>query len=411
MQRIGQLGVSHCGKKYLEYLRFRCMPRLYSTNDSDRLLPNQPTKISTYPDFDKEKERKLQEIIDSSKEKLPVSEEQLSLKPDSSETYVMRKNKARGRKGITPGTLITSSTKNEATKNLKGIQLRDESMALNWLSSHLKIVYNKLNLATKSINEITGYSAIEILKKDIESMEDELKLSKVSVKESKKLYMDAIQKRSQSQKEINELLTRRNSWTSQDLERFTELYKNDHLNEQNELSAQQDLNKAEAKVENVQLKLIHMILSRYHEEQVWSDKIRRASTWGTWVLMGINVLLFIAATFLVEPWKRHKLVGSFEEKVKEALTNMSSKEKERILNTQNPVVPKVEHSNLQDSARIVNFPLDWQRLRNSLLAAYNSFALNAGDTVEFTKLDFALMSTIISIISYGLGAAVSLYLK
>jgi len=48
------------------------------------------------------------------------------------------------------------------------------------------------------------------------------------------------------------------------------------------------------------------------------------STWGTWGLMGVNVLLFLVFQFGFEPWRRRRLVHGFEEKVKEAL----DKEKE-----------------------------------------------------------------------------------
>jgi len=58
---------------------------------------------------------------------------------------------------------------------------------------------------------------------------------------------------------------------------------------------------------------------RYHEEQIWSDKIRRASTWGTFALMGVNVLLFVVVQVGFEPWRRKRLVRGFEEKVKEAV--------------------------------------------------------------------------------------------
>jgi She9 / Mdm33 family len=58
---------------------------------------------------------------------------------------------------------------------------------------------------------------------------------------------------------------------------------------------------------------------RYHEEQIWSDKIRRASTWGTFALMGINVVLFVVVQIGLEPWRRKRLVRGFEEKVKEVV--------------------------------------------------------------------------------------------
>ena len=50
------------------------------------------------------------------------------------------------------------------------------------------------------------------------------------------------------------------------------------------------------------------ILKRYHEEQIWSDRIRRQSTWGTWGLMGVNILLFLSLQFVAEPWRRKRLM-------------------------------------------------------------------------------------------------------
>lgn len=75
----------------------------------------------------------------------------------------------------------------------------------------------------------------------------------------------------------------------------------------------------EKEVDEAQDRLSKSILARYHEEQIWSDKIRRASTWGTWGLMGFNVLLFIVVQLGLEPWKRKRLVGGFEEKVREVI--------------------------------------------------------------------------------------------
>lgn len=76
---------------------------------------------------------------------------------------------------------------------------------------------------------------------------------------------------------------------------------------------------AERRAEEASAKLSASILARYHEEQIWSDKIRRMSTWGTWGLMGVNVLLFLVFQVAIEPWRRRRLVKGFEEKVMEAL--------------------------------------------------------------------------------------------
>lgn len=114
-------------------------------------------------------------------------------------------------------------------------------------------------------------------------------------------------------------MQRKHAWSSNDLERFTALYRSDHANEQSESSAQDSLAAAERQAEEAAAKLSASILARYHEEQIWSDKIRRMSTWGTWGLMGVNVLLFLVFQIGVEPWRRKRLVKGFEDKVMEAL--------------------------------------------------------------------------------------------
>ena len=83
--------------------------------------------------------------------------------------------------------------------------------------------------------------------------------------------------------------------------------------------AKEQLETIERKAEEAASRLSASILARYHEEQIWSDKIRRMSTWGTWGLMGVNVLLFLVFQILVEPWRRKRLVTGFEDKVMEAL--------------------------------------------------------------------------------------------
>lgn len=153
----------------------------------------------------------------------------------------------------------------------------------------------------------------------ISPTEKSVQTSRSSLQQAREAYSAAINSRSSSQREVNELLQRKHAWTSNDLERFTALYRSDHANEQSESAAQEQLTSAERKAEEAATKLSASILARYHEEQIWSDKIRRMSTWGTWGLMGVNVLLFLVFQIGVEPWRRKRLVKGFEEKVLEAL--------------------------------------------------------------------------------------------
>ncbi|OQE10355.1 hypothetical protein PENVUL_c004G00834 [Penicillium vulpinum] len=181
-------------------------------------------------------------------------------------------------------------------------------------------------VAGQRLNDLTGYSSIEALKNDIQFHEGRLRTARVNVKKAKEEYAKAINRRSTSQREVNELLQRKHAWSSTDLERFTLLYRNDHTNEVAETETSHALSACEREAEEAAAQLSKSILSRYHEEQVWSDKIRRMSTWGTWGLMGMNVLLFLVFQILVEPWRRKRLVKGFEDKVVEAL------EKEKVLN-------------------------------------------------------------------------------
>ncbi|SGZ49356.1 CIC11C00000001657 [Sungouiella intermedia] len=174
-----------------------------------------------------------------------------------------------------------------------------------------------LTSATQALNDLTGYTRIETLKMAVDGLENELRQAKSNLKIAKAEYTEAIQRRSDLQKEINELLTRKHNWTPTDLERFTELYRNDHQNQQDERDAEIKLEETEVAVDTVQVKLTQLILTRYHEEQIWSDL-------GYMDAYGSKRHAFAVATFLVEPWKRRRLVDAFQHEVQLKLDEFSS---------------------------------------------------------------------------------------
>ncbi|ODV62313.1 She9p, partial [Ascoidea rubescens DSM 1968] len=175
-----------------------------------------------------------------------------------------------------------------------------------------------------AINEITDYKNIGKMKNKIEIIEQNLAESREKVKFQKDIYQNAIKLRTDSQREINELLTRKHMWTPTDLENFTKLYRSDHTNEKNVKNSSQELEEAEIELDANQKKLSKEILKRYHEEQIWSDKIRRVSSYGTFLLMLLNVMLFIMVQTIFEPLKRNKLINRFEERVKSIIQNIQN---------------------------------------------------------------------------------------
>jgi len=177
-----------------------------------------------------------------------------------------------------------------------------------------EVIFSQLG---SQLNRATGYEDIELLKKNVVEQEARINVSRAAATAAKRAYEEAVVRRSQSQREVNELLQRKSVWTDADVGRFTTLVREDHLYEQNEAKAKERVAESDAEVERELNELLKSILSRYHEEQVWSDKIRSASTYGSMAALGLNLLVFIMATLVVEPWKRRRLAHTFEKKVEE----------------------------------------------------------------------------------------------
>lgn len=178
-----------------------------------------------------------------------------------------------------------------------------------------------IRIASKVVNEITGYNKVIKLKDIIVENEQKLKDLKTSIHEAKIEHEKALELRSSSQKEVNELLERKNSWKPVDLDRFTRIYMTTHDLDKTVKELSDKLKYLEDLQESTHDALIRSIMNRYHEEQVWSDKIRQFSTWGTILIMCINLLLVLLVQFVFEPFKRWRLVNSFEDKVKDLFHN------------------------------------------------------------------------------------------
>ncbi|KAI1323029.1 hypothetical protein F5Y16DRAFT_384960 [Xylariaceae sp. FL0255] len=187
------------------------------------------------------------------------------------------------------------------------------------LSQFMDRAQTTLFAASQRINDLTGYTSIEVLKEQISTLESSLHTAQSTLTSSRASYKQAVSDRSATQREVTTLLARQKTWTPADFERFTTLYRQDYDLEASVGDRARALEEAEREAERLNRELSSGILARYHEEQIWSDKIRRMSTWGTWGLMGVNVLLFLLLQFGAEPWRRRRLVRGFEEKVREAL--------------------------------------------------------------------------------------------
>lgn len=168
-------------------------------------------------------------------------------------------------------------------------------------------------------HSVSGYTSIEQLKRQISDTEQKITELRRVLDESRAAYDTAVTDRANVQREINDLLHRKSEWTNRDVERLTQLYRDDHNFEKNVDQARKASDVDEEALETKRNDLARLIGDRYREEQIWSDKIRQFSTWGTMLMFAANLLLFMIVQLGLEPWKRRRLVGSFEQKVKDAL--------------------------------------------------------------------------------------------
>lgn len=178
---------------------------------------------------------------------------------------------------------------------------------------------SRVLVASQTLNDLTGYSAIERIKQTNAQLETDLAAAQVELRRARAHYQAVNARRAATQREVTTLLARKDTWAPADLERFTTLYRTDHELEAAVHAAAAALTDAEAEEARLGQALNSGILKRYHEEQIWSDRIRRQSTWGTWGLMGVNFLMFLILQFVAEPWRRRRLMKGIAAEEKAAL--------------------------------------------------------------------------------------------
>jgi sensitive to high expression protein 9 len=86
------------------------------------------------------------------------------------------------------------------------------------------------------------------------------------------------------------------------------LIRSEHLNDKAVREAKEALADAETALEESRSHLEKRERAQYHEEQIWSDTIRRNSTWVTFGLMGVNIFLLLLSLLILEPWRRRRMV-------------------------------------------------------------------------------------------------------
>lgn len=154
----------------------------------------------------------------------------------------------------------------------------------------------------------TDYTSISLLRQQIATQETLVTTIRHALARAKTTQAHVQHTQHLHQKEVVQLLERKHSWIPVDLERYMSLIRSEHVNESAVTAAKRDVEEKERSLEEARQGLEKMERRMYHEEQVWSDTIRRNSTWVTVGLMGVNVGLLFVSLVAIEPWRRRRLV-------------------------------------------------------------------------------------------------------
>ncbi|KAF1362802.1 hypothetical protein EJ07DRAFT_58156, partial [Lizonia empirigonia] len=205
---------------------------------------------------------------------------------------------------------VIDNVKRVPDERLPSHQERLRSNFEKRFSAFMDDVLPKIAVVTQKVNTYTGtdYSGVEALRREIQEQEKLVKARRLAINSTKEALDAALEQQAASQKEVVALLERKHSWSSSDLERYMSLIRSEHINDKAVREAKEAVEAAENALEEARSYLEKRERAQYHEEQIWSDTIRRNSTWVTFGLMGVNIFLLLLSLLILEPWRRRRMV-------------------------------------------------------------------------------------------------------
>ncbi len=115
----------------------------------------------------------------------------------------------------------------------------------------------------------------------------------------------------------------RDKWTPAQALEFAKLLEKEVQVRTNLEQAKKDLAEKETHQSKLQIDYMNNLRKRYHEEQIWTDKWRILSTYGTWGLIALNSVVFLISQYLFRVRERGRM-KDFEALLKETLSSNTS---------------------------------------------------------------------------------------
>lgn len=225
-------------------------------------------------------------------------------------------------------------------------------------------------------SETFGEHEISALKKKVNEVSQHFDLSTQSVANARSRARALQTQYEDLQKDHMSLMMRRESWTDTDITKFAEVTSNEVKVKRALDEARVALQKSEEEQEFRQLEYMDAVRMRYHEEQIWQDKWRVISTYGTWILIGLNSMIFIGGQFFHQ-MREQARVEALEELLNEKLSKFTH------IVTENRDANKTEKKS-EEQLSMENETEQLQAESNELLA--RELAQEDEDLVPFVDL-------------------------
>ena len=159
---------------------------------------------------------------------------------------------------------------------------------------------NELSVAQVEqwISHLSGANEIRILKKEVQEASLKFDQATQTLVEARKLVDTSLQEwQTVSGKHLT-LLQRKESWTPADAQEFTTLIQKEVESKRVLEQAKVALNQAENVATQSQMAYMNKLRQRYQEEQSYQDYWRVVGTYGTWSLIGLNSVIFLASQYV-----------------------------------------------------------------------------------------------------------------
>lgn len=205
--------------------------------------------------------------------------------------------------------------------------------------------FSEKNDFLSNIQTILGEEQISNLKQSVKSASSRFDEATRNV-ESARIIMRGLQEKyEEHQKEHMAILMRRENWTESDIQRFAQITSNEVRVKRELEESRKKLQRYEEEQGLKQVNYMDAIRVRYHEEQLWQDKWRVISTYGTWALIGLNSLIFVGGQ-LFQQVREEKRMIQMNNLLNEKLVSLGA----IVDRTNNPLVYDIETSEDDDDS-------------------------------------------------------------